>query len=58
MPYLVGLTLYEEPSEAHPYYGYVNEQFLLAGAATIGLAANIWLYIDDKKNRGGNLDKA
>jgi len=30
---------------------------LLAGFAFIGFIFNIWLYIDDKKNRGSNLDK-
>jgi len=30
---------------------------LLAGFAFIGFLFNIWLYIDDKKNRGSNLDK-
>jgi len=30
---------------------------LLAGTSLIGTFINIWLYIDDKKNRGGVLDR-
>jgi len=29
---------------------------LLAGTSLLGTIINIWLYIDDKKNRGGVLD--
>jgi len=35
----------------------VNEQILLASIAFVGFCCNVWLYIDDKKNRGGLLDK-
>jgi len=57
VPYAVGLTLHENISPDHPYYGYVNEQILLGSIAFFGFMVNVGLYFDDIKNRGGLLDK-
>jgi len=57
LPILVAKTINTEVTEKNPYYGYVHEQMLLAGFALIGFCFNIWLYVDDKKNRNGQLDK-
>jgi len=45
------------PPEGKPYYGYVNVMILLACTSMVGTILNVWLYIDDKKNRGGVLDR-
>lgn len=46
-----------DPPKDKPYYGYVDVMILLAGTSMLGTALNVWLYIDDKKNRGGVLDR-
>jgi hypothetical protein len=45
------------PPDGKPYFGYVEEMVLLASTSFAGTLINIWLYIDDKKNRGGILNR-
>lgn len=56
LPIAVGATI-KKTNETHKYYGYINEMILLTAFAFIGFMFNIWLYVDDLKNRGGQLDK-
>ena len=52
MPFLVGVTL----NDKYWHEGYVYEQSLLASLAILGFISNVWLYVDDIKNRGRVLD--
>jgi len=52
LPIAVGATIHKDNKE-FKYYGYIHEMMLLAAFATIGFMFNIWLYIDDLKNRNG-----
>jgi hypothetical protein len=56
LPIAVGATIHKT-NDVDKYYGYIHEMMLLASFATIGFLFNIWLYIDDIKNRNGQLDK-
>lgn len=56
LPILVGATIHTD-NKTDKYYGYIHEMMLLSAFATIGFGFNIWLYIDDLKNRNGQLDK-
>lgn len=56
LPIAVGATIKTTNTE-DKYYGYIHEMMLLSAFATVGFCFNIWLYVDDLKNRDGQLDK-
>jgi len=53
-PFILGFELDASKDKENQYF---SAMLTLAGFAMIGLIFNIWLYVDDIKNRGGVLDE-
>ena len=67
VPFLIGTVLTStddddsgddkpKPTQKEESTGYINAMIILAALAGVGVLAGIWLYIDDIKNRGGQLN--
>ena len=53
-PFIIGFELDASKDKENLYF---STMLTLAAFATIGLITNIWLYLDDIKNRGGVLNE-
>ena len=57
VPLVLGKVLYNEAGPGHMHYGYIYEQGVLLGIILLGCIVSMALVLDDRYNRGCNLER-